>query len=412
MTMTQTAFLTTALVATMVASSVAWPAVFLTDAQSKAKGAVCLDGTNPVMYIGKANTTESANKWVLYFKGGGWCYDEDSCASRAKSPLGSTAHVASDFSFGGVDSDDAAVNPLMASWNHVVLWYCDGASFSGDKTEPYYYAKTNQTLYFRGKRVMDAMIETLMTEHGLDTAEEVLVSGGSAGGLSTYLHADYVGTKMPPSVKKFKAAPNSGFFLLHDTYSGQSLYPNELEYVYHMQNSSGGVNPSCAAALKGTPDAWRCIFANYSYAYSSTPMFPLQSALDSWQMGNIFQLPGSCTKGQFDNCTPAEIDALNGYASDLVNDYQRTAKWNRPGEGGFVESCLEHVAAQGNNFDVYTINGVTEVDAFTKWWQSDNEPASNHWYWPCKLSSTAPHQCNPTCGAKRGGCAPDDLSCH
>lgn len=46
----------------------------------------------------------------------------DDCASRAKSPLGSTSKVAEDFAFGGVDSDDMNVNPLMASWNHVVLW--------------------------------------------------------------------------------------------------------------------------------------------------------------------------------------------------------------------------------------------------------------------------------------------------
>ena len=50
------------------------------------------------------------------------------------------------------------------------------------------------------------------------------------------------------------------------------------------------------------------------------------------------------------------------------------------GEGGFVESCIEHVAAQGSNFDKYAINGVTEVDAFTAWWKSDGEPASKHWY--------------------------------
>ena len=32
-------------------------------------------GTNPAMYFGPANSTADANKWVLYFKGGGWCYD-------------------------------------------------------------------------------------------------------------------------------------------------------------------------------------------------------------------------------------------------------------------------------------------------------------------------------------------------
>ena len=47
----------------------ALPLVMLTDAQSKDKGAVCLDGTNPGMYVGKSNSSENGNKFVLYFKG-------------------------------------------------------------------------------------------------------------------------------------------------------------------------------------------------------------------------------------------------------------------------------------------------------------------------------------------------------
>jgi hypothetical protein len=88
---------------------------------------------------------------------------------------------------------DPAVNPDFAFFNRVVLYYCDGASFSGDKDEPYVYPKTNQTLYFRGARVLDALLDALIQDHGLNKATDVLLSGGSAGGLSTYLHADYVG---------------------------------------------------------------------------------------------------------------------------------------------------------------------------------------------------------------------------
>ena len=67
------------------------------------------------------------------------------------------------------------VNPTFANHNRVVLWYCDGASFSGDATAINH--KTETPLYFRGKRVMDAMLDTLMSDHGLDTASEVLLSG-------------------------------------------------------------------------------------------------------------------------------------------------------------------------------------------------------------------------------------------
>lgn len=262
--------------------------------------------------------------------------------------------------------------------------------------------------------MLDAMLQTLVAEHGLSTAEEVLLSGGSAGGLSTYLHADYVGTKLPKTVKKYKAAPNSGFFSLHATAAGEMLYPDEMKYVYTMQNSSGGVNAGCREAMAGSGDEWRCIFANYSYAHSTTKMFPLQSGTDSWQMGNIWLGDKACVSSKMAKCSAADIEGLNQYSADLMNDYKRTTKWNLPGEGAFVESCVEHVAAQSNSFDAYAINGVKEVDAFTAWWLSDGtDPASKHQYTPCTFNVNPPHQCNPTCGGKGAieGCAPDDLMC-
>jgi hypothetical protein len=39
--------------------------VMLTDAQSKDKGAVCLDGTNPGLYMSEKGTGDGSNKWVL-----------------------------------------------------------------------------------------------------------------------------------------------------------------------------------------------------------------------------------------------------------------------------------------------------------------------------------------------------------
>jgi hypothetical protein len=113
----------------------------------------------------------------------------------------------------------------------VVLWYCDGASFTGDATKGYTDPATNKTIWFRGKRVLDAILDTLLTDHGLDQATEVLLSGGSAGGLSTYIHADHVASRLPSTVTKYKAAPNSGFFAFHTNFEGQPVYPNEMDYV-------------------------------------------------------------------------------------------------------------------------------------------------------------------------------------
>ena len=171
-----------------------------------------------------------------------------------------------------------------------------------------------------------------------------------------------------------------------------------MKLVFNLQNATGGVHQDCVKD-QAAGDAWRCMFANYSYAYSKTPFFPLQSALDSWQMGNDLRDSSQCVKTKFSTCTASEITTLNRYASDLMRDFRRTAKFSRKGEGGFVESCLEHVGAQSSKrFDTYTINGTTEKDALTKWWQSDGtEPAATHWYLPCELNAAAPHQCNPSC---------------
>merc|ERR1712032_610651 len=180
-----------------------------------------------------------------------------------------------------------------------------------------------------------------------------------------------------------------------DEAGGNAAYRDNMKYVFGMQNSTNGVNADCIAAGHD----WRCIFANYSYAYSKTPMYPLQSALDSWQMGNIFKLPGGCTKNQFKTCSAEDISKLNGYASDLVADLQRAEKFKAEGEGGFVESCLEHVAMQGSSWNTYEIDGVKTVDAFDSWWAGDGRQKAL-WHLPCDLNASAPHQCNPSCGLR------------
>ena len=378
-------------------------------------GAVCLDGTAPGFYFSTAQTSAASNKWILYFKGGGWCYNEADCALRAKTELGSSKHFPSTFAFSGPMDSEPALNPGFADFNRVVLFYCDGASFSGDRLEPYVMKGTNQKLYFRGARVLRALLDTLVADHGLGAAETVLLSGGSAGGLSTFLHADRVHDYLKavsPKLQTFKAAPVSGFFLLHRNAAGANLYPDEMKYVFTMQNASGGVNQACIASFMASPaEQWRCIFANYSYAHTQTPMFPLQSSLDAWQMGNIWQGDKACLAGGFKVCGAAAIQDLNGYSHDLVRDLQRAnGKAARPGEGGFVESCLEHVGAQASsNFNRYAIDNTTMQQALHRWFfdNGDGESSSSnnnnnnnqhsHWYLPCDLSPTAPHQCNPTC---------------
>ena len=68
--------------------------------------------------------------------------------------------------------------------------YCDGASFSGHVDRP--VTVGNEKIYFRGRLVLAALIRAL-SRLGLGAPkQEVLLSGGSAGGLAAILQGDRV----------------------------------------------------------------------------------------------------------------------------------------------------------------------------------------------------------------------------
>ncbi len=80
---------------------------------------------------------------------------------------------------------------------------------------------SNAALIFRGIKNLDATVDWAFEHGGLKDAEEFVLTGGSAGGLSTFLHADRVAARVAaeaPACKKVVAAPVVGYFLDHDNY--------------------------------------------------------------------------------------------------------------------------------------------------------------------------------------------------
>ena len=155
------------------------------------------------------------------------------------------------------------------------------------------------------------------------------------------------------------------------------------------------------------------MFANYSYAHTQVPVFPLQSSVDRWQMGSILSLrsigPIACTAAmrvdgaehQLVNCTAAQRQAVADYQQDFLRDLQASPAFSRPGNGGYIESCVEHCAGQGKLWNTYKngASGLTMQQALTAWWDSGlDAPAEQHWQLPCLLHRSGDFgQCNPTC---------------
>ncbi len=58
-------------------------------------------------------------------------------------------------------------NPYMWTWNRAYLMYCDGGMWTSDLGSPV-HAADGSTLYFRGRRNLDALLQLLLDSHGLD----------------------------------------------------------------------------------------------------------------------------------------------------------------------------------------------------------------------------------------------------
>lgn len=322
-------------------------------------------------------------------------------------------------------SDNCKVNPDFCNFHRVYMKYCDGDSFSGNRDDA--VVVEGKPLYFRGHRILKGILDTLVASYGLKDAKEVMLTGCSAGGLSTFLHADYVHDYVKgvaPALHKFKAAPISGFFLDHDTVEGLPVYAQQMANIFELANATGGVNKDCIAA---TPlsERWRCNFAEKAYEFTSTPIMPLNSALDSWQTACIFTslLPpnfpnqtgtenGVCSptgvKGwekcacygcDPEVCDATQVTAMNGYIEDFESIMSHKATYTKPGNGAFIHSCHTHCEAQSDkDFTTFAVGGVTMQEAVTKWWGGDGtEPAAGNTYSSCRYNTSSPHKCNPTC---------------
>jgi hypothetical protein len=232
-------------------------------------------------------------------QGGGWCAGLgtavggfDSCLARSKMALGSSHSYGPTMSLGegaAIWSADPKTNPRFFNWNIAYAKYCDGASFSGNASEP---ADANGTpLHFRGARILAAIVANVTAPvaaggKGMERAssDAAILSGCSAGGLATYLHCDAFAELVAPTPAKCVA--DAGYFANIPSEFGQPPIPNprgsiiEYEYTWvftnqQSNNSHIGVNQGCLAALGR--DNPLCFFPEYSLAHMKTPMFVLQS---------------------------------------------------------------------------------------------------------------------------------------
>lgn len=325
-----------------------------------------LDGT-PYGFYHVASTTAST-KWTIAIQGGGWCYDEVDCYCRSKMHYGTSTLLPA-------SAGCQCSNPLEdgsgmdRGCNCMFLPYLDGASFTGHRSDPVDVPQApggnvpaNTTIMMRGLANLDGALEHALLELGLDKATELVVQGTSAGGLSTFLHADRIASTVrekAPGLKKVAAHPVVGFFLDHANMAGSTgttgpnsqawsnisshtaaNYTRWMEYVYTMQNLTfgpdGGLTEECRLQHPEQPHL--CFMSPHMQDTIETPFFMYNSRFDEWQLLNELQ---TGTSRQHIADGPAVQKAVIGYGADFLTQL-RPVGGAGSHNGGFITTCICH----------------------------------------------------------------------
>ena len=312
----------------LLARSQTWVPVPLTD-----PSALCLDGS-PGAYHIKAGVGANATKFVLFFQGGGWAMSPADLLYRSTTPLGSTRRDAAQPPDWGVEdllTGSAARNPQFSTWTSVGLRYCDGGSFSSHLDAPLVVGGT--PLHLRGHDILAAAVGQLLSASpgggapSLAAATEVLVAGGSAGGLSVLLHVDYIAERIRGANPGAAVAgvANDGFFIDGASiWGGRHFFTGVFQRVVEMGNIStpAQVNGACMAA-KAPKDRWQCFMAEYALPHLATRVFILNSFQDEYQAVTMLSpntstadAPGGVTQwAPFAPCTHAPWRGCNATRS-------------------------------------------------------------------------------------------------
>ncbi|CAL9192096.1 unnamed protein product, partial [Musa hybrid cultivar] len=308
-----------------------------------AKGAVCLDGTVPGYHL-HPGFGSGADSWLVNLEGGGWCNNAATCRFSKNTMRGSSNYMEKQIQFFGISSNKPEENPDFYNWNRVIVRYCDGASFTGEG----YDAKNN--LYFRGQRIWSVVMEDLMSK-GMRSAKQALLSGCSAGGLSSILHCDEFRALFPQSTK-VKCLADGGFFLdAVDVGGGRSLR-SFYEGVVNLHGVANSLPKSCTSRM----DATSCFFPQNRVPDITTPTFLLNAAYDVWQIQKSLA-PGKADpagswngcKFNHTKCDSKQIQFLQGFRNEMINALRGFSTSSK--NGLFINSCFAH--CQSYNQDTW-----------------------------------------------------------
>ncbi|MEO8096435.1 MAG: pectin acetylesterase-family hydrolase [Acidobacteriota bacterium] len=276
--------------------------------QINAPGAVCNDGTAPVMFVrpAKSGASEpdgpSANRWTIHFLGGSSCDTYEECAARWCG-IGQWEGTLMTTKFdGGFRSVDGLVgqNPLnrLGDRNQVLLKYCSSDQWQGHKSDSVLRSEIDSSkafsLNFQGATIANAALEALIQGVNgmpkLSDATDVLIGGDSAGATGARAHLDRFAARIKsanPNTRvrgQFEATFNPNFngkqgFPAGDPNDGPYAIKTEAYNRIQVGQRNAQLDDSCVAAHPTA--AYLCADDAYlELNHITTPFFQIMDIQD------------------------------------------------------------------------------------------------------------------------------------
>jgi Pectinacetylesterase len=163
------------------------------------KGTKCADGSETGFGL---STYPNAKETVLYFEGGGACWDADTCYKLNLAYYVTTGFKKELFEQDAIPflttnrtitlRNETVANPYRKA-NYVYIPYCTGDIHGGNSVQ--IYAGANRTTYHHG--FLNGIRITSEIAKRLPETNRVLVTGESAGGYGAVIHYDHVQKRFP-----------------------------------------------------------------------------------------------------------------------------------------------------------------------------------------------------------------------
>ena len=310
---------------------------------------------------------------------GGWCFGLDDCFARtqpdyAGGDLGSSKHWAHwswAWDFG----------PVFADWGALYLPYCDGGGFAGATEQPVPY-NASVDLYFRGASNLRAALTDFKARFNVDAPSEVVVTGGSAGGLSTTLHVDFIGAFLGAAF--VAGVPQCGWFPFYDAPCAgptqvSSVMCNATGSFFDVvtqQNATGALSAECKAAQRAGEE-WKCFMAAVATPFVQAPLFVWQSKFDHFQLRAFlsadcaFEQAYTPPWGPAPVCSHNNTAAIFAYGAYFMEQLAPLISAKGPHRALYLTSCVLH----GMDYNFLTVGdnaahelGTTPSVAFNLWY--------------------------------------------